>query len=207
MTDAHALRARILAERDAQTPQEISEKSRAIHGNLRNLVQLQRSHTIFAYVSFRSEVDTTGLIDELLTAGKKVAVPVTRVKDKRLDVISITSRERDLVPGYCRIPEPRQELWQTAMVAENEIEIILLPGSVFDHRGGRFGYGGGYYDRFLERNPQALRIGLAFDLQVVKEAPLAAHDQLLDLVITESRVISGVRYQLLTADPGSVVNS
>lgn len=193
MTNAHALRARILADRDAQTPAEIRQKSRAIHENVRKLVQLQRSRTIFAYVSFRSEVDTTGLIDELLAAGKKVAVPVTRVKDKRLDVISITSRDRDLVPGYCRIPEPRPELWQTAVVAEKEIEVILLPGSVFDHRGGRFGYGGGYYDRFLERNPQALRIGLAFDLQVVEEAPLAAHDQLLDLVITESRIIAGNR--------------
>jgi 5-formyltetrahydrofolate cyclo-ligase len=196
MTNANALRTRILAARDRQTPEEIIEKSRAINENLRSLDQLRRSHTIFAYVSFRSEVDTTGLIDELLAAGKKVAVPVTRVKDKRLDVVSITSREKDLVPGYCRIPEPRPELWQTAMVAEEEIEIILLPGSVFDLRGGRFGYGGGYYDRFLERNPQALRIGLAFDLQVVNEAPLAAHDQLLDLVITESRIIAGSRSEL-----------
>lgn len=193
MTNANTLRTRILAARDAQTPEEILVKSRAIHDMLRNLEQLQRSHTIFAYVSFRSEVDTTGLIDELLSSGKKVAVPVTRIKEKRLDVISITSRDKDLVPGYCRIPEPRRELWQTAMVAEEEIEIILLPGSVFDHRGGRFGYGGGYYDRFLERNPRALRIGLAFDLQVVEQAPLAAHDQLLDLVVTESRVIEGVR--------------
>jgi 5-formyltetrahydrofolate cyclo-ligase len=193
MTNAHALRARILADRDAQTPEEIRNKSRAIHENVRKLVSLQRSHTIFAYVSFRSEVDTTGLIDELLAAGKKVAVPVTRVKDKRLDVISITSRDKDLVPGYCSIPEPRRELWQTAMVAEKEIEVILLPGSVFDLRGGRFGYGGGYYDRFLERNPLALRIGLAFDLQVVAEAPLATHDQLLDLVITETRIIAGNR--------------
>jgi 5-formyltetrahydrofolate cyclo-ligase len=196
MTNANALRTRILAARDAQTPEEIIEKSRAINENLRSLDQLRRSHTIFAYVSFRSEVDTTGLIDELLAAGKKVAVPVTRVKDKRLDVISITSREKDLVPGYCRIPEPRRELLQTAMVAEEEIEIILLPGSVFDLRGGRFGYGGGYYDRFLEHNPQALRIGLAFDLQVVEQAPLAAHDQLLDLVITESRIIVGSRSEL-----------
>jgi 5-formyltetrahydrofolate cyclo-ligase len=196
MTNANALRTRILAARDAQTLEEIIEKSRAIHENLRSLDQLRRSQTIFAYVSFRSEVDTTGLIDELLAAGKKVAVPVTRVKDKRLDVISITSREKDLVPGYCRIPEPRRELWQTAVVTDEEIEIILLPGSVFDLRGGRFGYGGGYYDRFLERNPQALRIGLAFDLQVVEHAPLAAHDQLLDLVVTESRIIVGRRSDL-----------
>ena len=193
MSEARALRARILANRDALPLEEIDNKSRAIATSLLKLEQLQRSRTVFAYVSFRSEVDTTGLIDALLAKGKKVAVPVTRIKEKHLDVIAITSRERDLVPGYCNIPEPRRELWQSAAVAEAEIEAILLPGSVFDLRGGRFGYGGGYYDRFLERNPQALRIGLAFDLQVVERAPLSAHDQLLDLVVTESRVIVGDR--------------
>jgi len=195
-TEAGALRARILAERDALTPEEILRKSQLIRQNLATLEQLRHSRTIFAYVSFRSEVDTNQLIDELLASGKKVAVPVTRVKEKRLDVITITSREEDLVPGYCRIPEPRRELWQSAKLAEEEIECILLPGSVFDQRSGRFGYGGGYYDRFLERNPQACRIGLAFDLQVVERAPLAVHDQLLDLVVSESRIIRGDRSQL-----------
>lgn len=190
-TAAGTLRARILAKRDAMTPEEILQKSQLIQRNLESLEELRRSRTIFAYVSFRSEVDTNQLIDELLASGKKVAVPVTRIKEKRLDVIAITSRQEDLVPGYCRIPEPRRELWESAKLAEEEIESILLPGSVFDQRGGRFGYGGGYYDRFLERNPQALRIGLAFDLQVVERAPLAAHDQLLDLVVTESRIIKG----------------
>lgn len=197
-TEAGTLRARILAERDLLTPEEILEKSRLIERNLESLEQLRTNRTIFAYVSFRSEVDTNHIIDELLASGKKVAVPVTRVKDKRLDVIAITSRQEDLVPGYCSIPEPRRELWQSAKVAEEEIETILLPGSVFDQRGGRFGYGGGYYDRFLERNPQAYRIGLAFDLQVVERAPLAAHDQLLDLVVTESRIIKGGRPQPMT---------
>ena len=71
--------------------------------------------------------------------------------------------------------------------------MIVLPGSVFDERGGRFGYGGGYYDRFVSANPNALRVGFAFDLQIVPKAPLQAHDELLDLVITESRIISGNR--------------
>ena len=193
MTDASDLRARILASRDTLTPAEILEKSRAIQHNLTGIDSLQRCRTIFAYVSFRSEVDTTAIIDELLAGGQKVAVPVTRVKEKRLDVITITSRAADLVPGYRGIPEPRADLWQTRQVAAEEIEAILLPGSVFDRRCGRFGYGGGYYDRFLAQNPKALRIGLAFDLQVVERAPLAAHDQLLDMVVTESGIIAAAR--------------
>ncbi len=88
---------------------------------------------------------------------------------------------------------PKKKLCTTRAVAPQEIETILLPGSVFDERGGRFGYGGGYYDRFLAKVPKARRIGLAFDLQVVAEAPLQEHDELLDLVVTESRIIRGNR--------------
>ena len=136
---------------------------------------------------------TFDLIDALIGLGKRITVPVTRVQEKRLDAIQITCREDDLVPGYCGIPEPREELCNSRQVAASDIDTILLPGSVFDERGGRFGYGGGFYDRFLAANPSAARIGLAFDLQVVPLAPLQEHDELLDLVVTETRVIHGMR--------------
>ncbi|MHB8809208.1 MAG: 5-formyltetrahydrofolate cyclo-ligase, partial [Desulfobulbaceae bacterium] len=55
--------------------------------------------------------------------------------------------------------------------------------------GGRLGYGGGYYDRFLALEaPQALRIALAFGLQVVEQVPVEPHDQLMDFVVTEANL-------------------
>jgi 5-formyltetrahydrofolate cyclo-ligase len=183
------LRTEILAARDRLGREHILAKSRAIHRRLLDLPEIGNSQTIFVYVSFRSEVETTELIDHLLALGKKVAVPITRVAEKRLEAIAISSRATDLQPGYCRIPEPLEELCRTRSIPPEEIEAIILPGSVFDERGGRFGYGGGYYDRFVSANPQATRIGLAFDLQIVARAPLAAHDEILDLVVSESRII------------------
>jgi 5-formyltetrahydrofolate cyclo-ligase len=165
----------------------------AIQHRLLELEQLQKRQSIFVYVSFRSEVATLSLIDTLIEMGKAVIVPITRIEEKRLDAIRITNRLTDLIPGYCNIPEPKDALCTTAAVAPEEIETILLPGSVFDERGGRFGYGGGYYDRFLASVPTAARIGLAFDLQIIEKAPLQQHDELLDLVVTESRVIRGGR--------------
>lgn len=193
MSDSSQLRKDILAARNKLTQQEIDTKSMAIQSRLLALEQIQNHQTIFVYVSFRSEVATLVLIDALIALDKIVIVPITRVKEKRLDAIRITNRLADLVPGYCDIPEPREVLCKTAEVAPEEVETILLPGSVFDERGGRFGYGGGYYDRFLAKVPTAHRIGLAFDLQIVEKAPLQEHDELLDLVVTESRVIRGVR--------------
>ena len=60
---------------------------------------------------------------------------------------------------------------------------------MFDERGGRYGYGGGYYDRLLAQIPSAVRYGLAFELQIRERLQLQPHDQILDAIFTENRVI------------------
>lgn len=66
------------------------------------------------------------------------------------------------------------------------IDVVIIPGSVFDRQGGRLGYGGGYYDRFLaQAAPQALRVALAYELQLVDAIKLQPHDQLMDWLVTE----------------------
>ena len=193
MIDAAQLRKDILAARNRLSREEIAEKSAAITRTLLDLDQIRNRRSIFVYVSFRSEVATFDLLDRLIAMGKTVSVPITRVQEKRLDAVHIVNPAKDLVPGYCNIPEPKEELCLTRQIAPQDIETILLPGSVFDERGGRFGYGGGYYDRLLEQVPSAARIGLAFEMQIVERAPLKEHDQLLDLVVTEQRIIHGKR--------------
>lgn len=193
MADSSQLRRETLAARDALTAEEISSRSGTIQRQLLQQEIIKEADILFIYVSFRSEVDTFGIIEQLLGMGKTVCVPITYVKEKRLDAIRITDLQHDLVPGYCDIPEPKPELCRTQVILPTAIDAVILPGSVFDERGGRFGYGGGYYDRFVSSTPQSRRIGVAFDLQVVERAPLAAHDELLDMVVTESRIILGNR--------------
>lgn len=191
--DPGQLRKDTLKSRDQLSEDEITLASAAICEKLLELPEIASSETIFAYVSFRSEVATYKLIETLIAAGKTVTVPITRVSEKRLDAVKITSINNDLEPGYCNIPEPTAALCTTSTIAPNKIGAILLPGSVFDKRGGRFGYGGGYYDRFVSKIPSAVRIGLAYDLQVVEQIPLQAHDELLDYIVTESAVYRGQR--------------
>lgn len=193
MIDSSRLRKERLAARDKLSSEEVEQKSLAVQEKLLKLKEIKDRQAIFVYVSFRSEVATLNLIDALIDMGKTVIVPITRVQEKRLDAIHITNRLSDLEPGYCNIPEPKELLCKTRAVPPEKIETILLPGSVFDERGGRFGYGGGYYDRFLAKVPTAARIGLAYDLQIVEKAPLQEHDEILDMVVTESRVISSGR--------------
>jgi len=182
------LRREMLQRRDAQTEAQRHEKSRAIARHILDLPLLQEARTIFTYVNFRSEVETLDLIDTWLAADQRVCVPLTLPAESRLAAYQITDPGQDLVPGYCQIPEP--DARRLPLVKPADIEVIILPGSAFDLNGGRLGYGGGYYDRFISQEaPRAIRIGLAFELQVTTSLPLLAHDQRLHLLITEDRVL------------------
>ena len=183
------IRKKILLQRDNLAAADRQQKSLQIGERLWQLAAFRQAQTLFVYVNFRSEVETLPIIKRCLVAGKTVAVPLTDSQRKQLLPFLITDPARDLRPGYCAIPEPDPERAEPC-AAEN-IDLVILPGSVFDEQGGRLGYGGGYYDRFLvEKAPAAKRVALAFDLQIVAELPLLPHDQKYDWLISESRTIS-----------------
>ena len=189
MSEGKELRKKILALRDAINNDDIIEKSTLICDKILGFKEIEMARNIFVYINFRSEVITLPLVSELIKLEKRISVPKTHVQENRMDAVHIEDLSADLVPGYQDIPEPRSDLLATNITEPQNIDVIILPGSVFDERGGRFGYGGGYYDRFVEKIPFAVRIGLAFDIQVVKEAPLQPHDELLDFIVTENRII------------------
>ena len=85
---------------------------------------------------------------------------------------------RTIDPACCQVLDART------------IDLIIVPGAAFDAAGRRLGLGAGYYDRFMaERAPQASRIALTFDCQLVDEVPVESHDQTVDLVITETKLL------------------
>ncbi|MGW8162068.1 MAG: 5-formyltetrahydrofolate cyclo-ligase [Desulfobulbales bacterium] len=187
--DRQRLRADILARRDRMAQDERSRKSREIKSNFWQLPEAAHAKCIFVYVNFRSEVETMELIRQCIARGMMVTVPLTDVRNKALLPFQVVDLARDLRPGYCAIQEPDPRC--TSAVPPEKIEIAVIPGSVFDVHGGRLGYGGGYYDRFLVNDaPQAKRVGLAFEMQVVDKVPVEPHDQPLDILITENRIIN-----------------
>ncbi len=190
MSEGKDLRKKILALRDGLSSDDLALKSKAIGEKILGLKEIETGKNVFTYVNFRSEVITIPLINDLMKKDKVISVPKTYVKENRMDAIRINDVSKDLIPGYCDILEPRPEILQTNITEPQNIDIVILPGSVFDERGGRLGYGGGYYDRFVEKIPFVVRIGLAFEEQIVSEAPLQPHDELLDYIITEQRIIA-----------------
>ena len=189
MSTNKTLRKQVLAGRDALAPARQHDKSLRIGRTLLDLPLLDNCASLLIYVAFRSEVQTLPIITSLLEAGKNVAVPLTLVREKRLLGITIRDPEKDLCPGYCGIPEPETSLIPDNTIDPADLDLVIVPGSVFDRQGGRLGYGGGYYDRFLALEaPRATRIALAYQLQMVDKIDLEPHDQTMDMIITENKI-------------------
>lgn len=182
------LRREVLRQRDLLSELQRCAKSMAIVKRLLAIPLAVKAHTVFTYVNFRSEVETLPLIKSWLSVGKRVCVPLTIPEESRLEAYQLTDPDHDLHPGYCQIPEPDSS--RLPLVEPATIEVIVLPGSVFDVSGGRLGYGGGYYDRFISQQaPNAMRIGLAFEQQIIERLPLLPHDQRLHALISEDRLL------------------
>lgn len=145
------------------------------------LDEYKQADVVLAYVSFSSEVDTHFLIKHAISEGKKVAVPKV-FENREMKFYLINSLE-ELSPGAYGILEPdtKHEL----RINDNEKYILLLPGVAFDEEKNRLGYGGGYYDTFLEKYPQIFKLMPAYELQKVDKLPADSHDIKADMIITE----------------------
>lgn len=172
----------ITEKRNSLTKQEILEKSNKIAENLFNLGQYKKAKTVMFFVSFSSEVNTHGMIREAL---KRKTVIIPKVIGHEIEPSVIIDFD-NLIPGKFGILEPIEAM----KIAYKNIDLVLVPGIVFDKEGHRIGYGFGFYDKFLAKAPKAVRIGLAFDFQVVDRIPREEHDVPVDLIVTEERVIN-----------------
>lgn len=141
-----------------------------------------KTHSIYTYVSYRAEVDTKKLIQQAWKDGKKVAVP--RVCGEIINFYQIHSMD-DLEPGIKGILEPALHCVQL----EEQEAVLLIPGVVFDRAGYRIGYGGGFYDRYLETHPNYLSVALAYECQLIDHVPRQPWDKKIDGIITEEAYI------------------
>ena len=170
------------------------EVSRAICGAFMALPAYTAAKTVMWYVDAGSEVRTRHTLPEALTHGKRVVVPWCVVETNQLELFLLED-VAELVEGAYKILEPKDELRRlpAKVVTPEELDIVMVPGTAFDPRGGRMGQGKGYYDRLLSRaRPDAPLVALAFDCQIFDEIPVAPHDVFMDLVLTETRAIQGI---------------
>ncbi|KYO67992.1 5-formyltetrahydrofolate cyclo-ligase [Thermovenabulum gondwanense] len=177
------IRRKMIEMRDTQPKEIIKEKSRVILEKLFELNYYKKAKNIMFYVDTRNEVRTLDAIKKSIYLGKKVFVP--KVINK-CDMLAVRIKSlNELKKGHFGILEPVSG----EMINPKELEVVVIPGVAFDKSGCRLGYGGGYYDRFLQNlKADAVKIALAFEFQILDELPKEEYDILMDIIITEKRI-------------------
>lgn len=170
-----------LAELSDSERQKISKR---IHQELFKLESWKSSKKIGIYLSFKSEWDTREIINKAWDEGKKVMVPKTLPKSKGMDFYQINNYN-DLERGHFGIQEPI--ISETICTNKKEIDLLIVPGLVFSQKGYRIGFGGGYYDRYLE-DFKSETLSLAWSEQILEKIPVNSYDIAVDKLLTEQGI-------------------
>lgn len=166
--------------------EERMEKSKKIQHNLFNLKEYKKSNFIFTFIGTQEEVDTHNIIKHSIDNGKRVGVPITLPKERKLLVSEIYDFHKELEMGFYNILTPKKEFIRE--VSPSIIDLVIVPGLVFSKEGYRVGYGGGYYDRFL-RYLDVLKVGVCFHMQLQDEVPVGKYDIPVDIVVTDEEIV------------------
>ncbi len=142
------------------------------------------------YMALPGEVDLTALLGALLAAGRPVWLPRYDADRDRYEMVSVGSLEADLAPGAFGIREPVPALSGVSLDASRSERVLwLVPGVAFDLAGHRLGRGRGYYDRLL-RGAGGLRVGVAWDWQLLDRVPHTDRDEPMHWIVTDIRTIA-----------------
>jgi len=177
-----SIRSRFLAERQSRSADFVCDSSLEIQKRLLLSDAFAGVSTVALYSAIHNEVQTMLVAEQALVDGKRLVYP--RVRGEELEFVEVENLD-DLTPGSFGVLEPRGQ----KVVPVDELDLVVVPGVVFDLGGHRLGYGRGYYDRTLAScRDGCVKVGFAYDFQLIEALPAAGHDQTLSVLITENRI-------------------
>ena len=180
----YEIRKQILEKRSSLSLEEVNKKSELIIENL--APYLKNAQNIMIFMDMKNEVRITKLI-ELYPEKNFFISKIVNSKNREMKINKYNENELVLHKfGY-------YESSSDDFYDEKILDIVIVPALAFDSSKNRIGFGGGYYDTFLnkvrEKNKNTLFIGVCYDFQMIEEVPIEGHDITLDLVINESEVL------------------
>ena len=173
------LREKILEQLCAMTSADRLEKSQEISKLLKNFFKT-KGFPVAGFSSLPSEPDLQSLYQDLIKEDKSLAFP--RVQgEAEMDFYSVQNLEDDMCENTFHIREP---VLSQKQLSQKELKLILVPGVAFSENGDRLGRGKAYYDRYLAQS-DAFKLGVAFEMQVLKDLPVEPTDIPMDALVTE----------------------
>ena len=182
--DKQTQRARAIAARRAMPAEVRADASAALCRRLMERPELLGAKTVFSYLSMPEEADLSALHEWLLDRNCTVAFPVTQADGIMQAYAPDRPWRFEFGPFGIRAPIPAE----SELIPPEEIDLVLVPCVAFDSGCRRLGHGGGYYDRYLTRCPNAVRIGVAFETQRLPEIVCGGLDVPMHAFVTEQCV-------------------
>ena len=178
-------------EKRAALPIEVrAARDAKICRNILSSAVYRYADVILMFYPMKAEVDIFPIMEAALAAGKRVAFPRCNAEDHSMIFYYVTSKE-DFEKGAYGIMEPKTtlEVFDLKTVDMQNV-LCLVPAIVYDRRGYRVGYGGGYYDRFFGRVRPA-SIGVVYEEFILKSVPHGRYDITVDVVVSERGIYAG----------------
>lgn len=197
MISKEKVRKKAVETRDSIDEESRQQKSEEIAKKILEADWFKEADTVLSYHAFRSEVEVDALNRAVLTQGKKLYLPKTYVKEKQIRFFEITDLSK-LKRGYQKIWEPTGEepefSFETVKEEQKKV-LMIMPGTAYDARGYRMGYGGGYYDRYLNAHEAEwkmidfMTVFAAFSEQKMILIPGERCDVKPDVIVTEKEIM------------------
>jgi 5-formyltetrahydrofolate cyclo-ligase len=174
MLEKKEIRKELISKRKQLTAEEVVTKSSLICNKIIDSELYQKSSVIYCYSAINNEVNLSELIEHAFIHNKAVALP--RVENNEMSFHIIKSFD-ELKAGYYNILEPQKK------IPAPQADLIIVPAVAFTKDGNRLGYGGGFYDRYLEKN-NIYSIGVCYDFQILEQIPTMKHDKKINKIIS-----------------------
>ena len=185
MLEKKKTRDRIKKLRSDLIKEQVAKESELIYKQIIDSKILERAEVIMSYMSFQNEIDTEKINEYIISCGKKLLLP--KMLDREI-IKAIEYTGKFIIDNSFGIKEPVGEIYN------GDIDLIIVPGVVFDIEGNRIGYGRGYYDRFLKLYPRARKISLAYEFQIIDNLEVEEHDEKIDEIVTKNNIIRIKKY-------------
>jgi 5-formyltetrahydrofolate cyclo-ligase len=187
--DKFAIRQDMRQRRNAMSLDDVLNLSRIVEDRLFACKDFSVCQNIMFVLSCGNEVRTDEMITRSLKDSKQVYVPRLITRERRMEVCEITDMDQEFELGSYDIREPSQR--NSRVVSPSIIDAVIAPGLAFDRAGGRIGFGGGYFDWLLKQLPdEALRLGVAYEFQIVDSIPQDSWDERVQTIFTENDTIN-----------------
>lgn len=170
------------------TEKQRAEKTKAIEARLFGFANFLEARIVLLYIDGENEVRTKNILKNTYAFNKIVVLPAFDSERLKVSVFKVDHPDKDLLPGPRGVAQPNPA--RCKPVPLQKIDIAIIPGVAFDEKGARIGSGHGYYDRFIPDLPATTRkVALAFEEQILPQAPTEPHDKHVDIIITDKRII------------------